>query len=250
MSIKNVRKGLNNTGVKPVTRKPIVKEPIEEEIDFEEEFEEEIDLGEIEEFEDVNEVEEEIEEEQPTVKKASPIASKKKENISVKPLNNIPKEASVKKKLGGSKPKKEKSNGIGNVFPIEKLVENIQNALDERFEGITKKDAEIILRVVENEIYNAASQSTVRLFGGTMKAKKKAPSITSPGEAKLSYYKSERYELALEGCIISEFENYAGYKDPDNEVFVAQYIKNKKTKEYEPLDKELEFSLKTEKKKK
>ena len=255
---KNTNNGTKINGGNTVRRtvtKPIIKdEPIENPYDFEEEIiEDEIDLEdnfedeiieddfEDEIIDDEEITEEEIIEETPkkvtkSSKTSAPIGKKKTASVKVKPLNNIPKEATAKKKLGGSKPKKEKSNTIGNVYPIEKLVENIQNALDERFEGITKKDSEIILRIVENEIYKAASQSTVRLFGGRIKAKEKAASITSPNKTKKDYYKTSRWELVLESCIISDYENYAGTKDEKNGVFIVDSIRNKKTGEYEPVE--------------
>lgn len=213
-------------GIKPVIKKaPQIIE--KEEVDFDDEFlndeEESLEESVLQEDPIVDSIIEEIH--KPVVSKkpvSSTISSKKVNTVSsVKKVS--PAKSSTKKTLGRSTPKKEKKDTIGNVYSRERLTNDVQARLDEIYEGISKKDTDTIIKIVEEEIYRAVTENkaSLRIFGGLLRTTHKAPSVSKLPNAKEYYYTSERDDLVLIKSHVTEVEKYIGYYDDVNKTFEA-----------------------------
>lgn len=145
--------------------------------------------------------------------------------------------------FGGKKPIsiKKKSESVGNIFPRKLFVERLKSRMDEKWDGLTKADVEFIFGLVEEEFLKAAQEATFRFAGGVAKVRESKPRVTAPPALEEKVLMMDRKQVVYTADL-DEPEKFRGdFKDETRKVFIVTSQYNYETKEWEPVEGEVEL---------
>lgn len=196
--------GTTKTIAPKQTEEPVVVEPVVEEV--------------------IDEMEEEIVEE--VVQQ--PVATK----TSKKPTLGKPKQVKSEKK----------TDEIGRIYPREVFVKNVLESMLARWEGVSKADAEYMVKVVEEKFIEAASTATFRFAGGLARVSEANARVTNPPKADTKILIGDRKRIYYSKDI-EQVEKWQGdWSDQENKIFQTTAKWNYETKSWEECDDEFKLN--------